>query len=211
MHRQLSLIVAFVVLLALTACGQPSDSAQEMPEPATTSAPVDEDGEKRATQTPMEEPTAAPPVEENPTETVAPTETLAPTMVPTVPPAALPTVTPEEEVLADAVAEQPSESVTQAVNVDEGVASFLSDSLQGAATASGALYNKDEYVAAHKDLPFGTQVLVTNLYNGNSVVVTVIDRMPSNNPHLIDVSSVAAVELDMLDSGNIDARIEWNE
>ena len=116
------------------------------------------------------------------------------------------TVLAEEE-----VEPQAAESGAAYANAAEGVASYLSDSLHGAATASGETYNKDAYVAAHKDLPFGTEVLVTNLHNGKSVIVTVIDRLPSNNPHLIDVSSVAAMELEMLESGNVDARIEWTE
>ncbi len=207
------LIVIILASLALAACGQPTDSEQEVPEPTTASAAVDEGGEKGEAQ--------APSADGDPAETVVPTvipsmaptavPSMAPTAVPSMAPTAVPTAASEEEGPTNAVAEQLTESDTESANVDEGIASFLNDSLHGAATASGEVYNKDEYVAAHKDLPFGTQVLVTNLYNGNSVVVTIIDRMPSNNPHLIDVSYVAAVELDMFDAGSVDSRIEWSE
>lgn len=88
---------------------------------------------------------------------------------------------------------------------------YMSDSLDGNATASGEVYHKDDMVAAHKDLPFGTKVTVTNLANGKSVVVTVIERMPANNPTLIDVSSGAAQALEMMEAGSVDGRIEWQE
>ena len=128
-----------------------------------------------------------------------------------------PTVIPEEEASTNDTPEESASTDNAAAtsadyaNSEQGIASYLSDVLHGEATASGDIYDKDEYVAAHKDLPFGTEVRVTNLATGKSVIVTIIDRMPSNNPHLIDVSSVAAVELEIIDAGNIDASVEWDE
>jgi len=94
---------------------------------------------------------------------------------------------------------------------ETGVVSFISDSLHGNPTASGGIYDKDAFVAAHKSLPFDTQVRVTNLFNGKTVDVVIVDRLPVNNPHMIDVSSAAADVLDLAESGNADARIEWND
>lgn len=125
------------------------------------------------------EPTATPPPAQTPEP--APTETQAPTQAP------------------------PATSG----NVEEGVIAFISDELHGQATASGTLYDKDAMHAAHKELPFGTEVTVTNLFNGQTVVVTVVDRLPANNPHLIDVSTAAARELGMTEAGMVDGRIEW--
>ena len=96
----------------------------------------------------------------------------------------------------------------QAANSAEGTITFLSDSLQGEMTASGVPYDKDAMVAAHKDLPLGTVVTVTNLFNGKSVVVEVVDRLPPTVTALIDVSSAAARELDMTESGMVDGRID---
>jgi rare lipoprotein A len=94
---------------------------------------------------------------------------------------------------------------------EQGVVSYISDSLHGNLTASGEPYDKDAMVAAHKSLPFGTEVRVTNLFNGRSVQVVIMDRLPVNNPHLIDVSSAAGRQLELKQVGNADALVEWNE
>ena len=114
------------------------------------------------------------------------------------------------EVMADVptpeAAQPPAEG--QAANSAEGTIAFLSDSLQGEMTASGVPYDKDAMVAAHKELPLGTVVTVTNLFNGKSVVVEVVDRLPPTVTALIDVSSAAARELGMTESGMVDGRID---
>jgi rare lipoprotein A len=60
---------------------------------------------------------------------------------------------------------------------EEGVANFYSDKFEGKKTASGEVYDKSGLTAAHKKLPYGTKVKVTNVANGKSVVLTVNDRM----------------------------------
>lgn len=95
-------------------------------------------------------------------------------------------------------------------NSEHGVLSYMCDCLHGNRTASGEVYNKDAFVAAHKSLPFGTQVRVTNLTNGLTADVVIVDRLPHNNPHMIDVSSIAARQLKLMGAGNADAVIEWN-
>jgi rare lipoprotein A len=75
-----------------------------------------------------------------------------------------------------------------------GFASFYEN---GSATASGERFNADELTAAHRTLPFGTRVRVTNHSNGRSVVVRINDRGPFVHGRIIDVTPAAAHELGM--------------
>jgi len=70
-------------------------------------------------------------------------------------------------------------------------ASFYADRFHGRRTASGRVYDKNKYTAAHKSLPFGTKVKVTNEANGKSVVVEVTDRGPFVRGRDIDLSRKA--------------------
>jgi rare lipoprotein A len=79
-----------------------------------------------------------------------------------------------------------------------GLASYY---WQGQRTASGERFNKRELTAAHRTLPFGTRVQVTNLATGRSVTVRVNDRGPFIAGRVIDVSQAAAEELGMVDRG----------
>lgn len=65
----------------------------------------------------------------------------------------------------------------------------------GGKTTSGEAYSPEKFTAAHRTLPFGTMVRVTNLHNGQTVVVRVNDRGPYNKGLIIDVSQAAAKEL----------------
>ncbi len=78
----------------------------------------------------------------------------------------------------------------------------------GRTTASGKPYNPHAMTMAHKSLPFGTKVRVTNPANGNSVVLRVTDRGPTQGDRAGDVSYAAARKLGMLRSGVIDAELE---
>ncbi|MGB0430106.1 MAG: septal ring lytic transglycosylase RlpA family protein [Bacteroidia bacterium] len=90
-----------------------------------------------------------------------------------------------------------------------GKASFYSDKLHGNETASGEKYDKFALTAAHRTLPFGTWVRVTNLWNGKSVDVKINDRGPfGNNGRIIDLSKQAALELQMITAGIIDVKVE---
>jgi rare lipoprotein A len=71
----------------------------------------------------------------------------------------------------------------------------------GTRTASGAKYNPDGLSAAHRTLPFGTKLKVTNIRNGKSVHVVVNDRGPFAGKRVIDVSRGAARQLGMISSG----------
>lgn len=78
----------------------------------------------------------------------------------------------------------------------------------GGRTASGEETGPDGFTAAHRTLPFGTMLLVTNIRNGRSVVVRVTDRGPYGRGRIIDVSRAAALKLDMMKSGTTMVRVE---
>jgi rare lipoprotein A len=93
-------------------------------------------------------------------------------------------------------------------SAQEGMAVYYSDKFQGRPTASGEIFDQQALTAAHKKLPFGTQVKVTNLDNNQSVVLKINDRMASNNRNVIDVSRHAARELGFERKGRTRVRIE---
>jgi rare lipoprotein A len=90
------------------------------------------------------------------------------------------------------------------VNAETGRAAFY----RGGHTASGEVTGPKGLTAAHRTLPFGTLVLVTNTHNGKSVVVRITDRGPYGRGRIIDVSRAAAVELDMIGSGTAMVSVE---
>ncbi len=89
-----------------------------------------------------------------------------------------------------------------------GKASFYANKFEGKTTASGEKYRHDLLTAAHRTLPLGTMVRVTNLANGKSVVVKINDRGPFVEDRIIDVSKSAAAGLDFVNDGLTDVRIE---
>ncbi len=92
--------------------------------------------------------------------------------------------------------------------VEEGVASWYGPGFHGKTTANGERYNQNAMTAAHKLLPLGTTVRVTNLENNESVVLRINDRGPFVHDRVIDVSKRAAERLDMHDQGTANVRIE---
>jgi rare lipoprotein A len=89
-----------------------------------------------------------------------------------------------------------------------GTASFYHRSFEGRRTASGEPYDRRRLTAAHRTLPFGSRVRVTNLENGLSVVVLVNDRGPFRKGRVIDVSEEAARELGFYRAGTARVRVE---
>jgi len=85
--------------------------------------------------------------------------------------------------------------------IQKGYASFYDKSLHGNGTASGDSYHNDKFTAAHRTLPFGTKVKVTNLANGKHVMVTVNDRGPWVKGRIIDLSYCAAEKIGMVKGG----------
>ena len=84
---------------------------------------------------------------------------------------------------------------------ETGFASFYHATFHGRRTASGEAFDRHALTAAHKSLPFGTLVRVTNLRNERSVIVRVNDRGPQKRNRIIDVSPRAARELGFLGFG----------
>lgn len=91
---------------------------------------------------------------------------------------------------------------------EEGYASFYGAQHHGRRTASGEVFDAGRLTAAHRTLPFGTRVRVTNLKNGRHVDVTVNDRGPFRRGRVIDVSRRAAKELGFLRAGTARVRVE---
>ncbi len=89
-----------------------------------------------------------------------------------------------------------------------GMASYYSSGLSGKKTASGKLYDPNKLTAAHKTLPIGTMVKVTNLSNNKQVVVKINDRGPYVRGRIIDLSYSAARQLGMLKDGVAKVKIK---
>lgn len=78
-----------------------------------------------------------------------------------------------------------------------GIASWYGPGFDGKTTASGERFNKNQMTAAHRTLPFGTLVRVTNLHNGRTVDVRINDRGPWIKGRIIDLSQAAARQIDL--------------
>jgi rare lipoprotein A len=89
-----------------------------------------------------------------------------------------------------------------------GLGSYYALKFHGHKTASGERYNQEAMTAAHRHLPFGSMVKVTNLENGKWVEVRVNDRGPFVKGRIIDVSYAAAKKLKMIRDGVVRARVE---
>ena len=111
-------------------------------------------------------------------------------------------VLPEAEVVIDESAQANVE------HVGDGVASFYGRELAGNRTASGERFNPQALTAAHRTLPLGSKLKVTNKANGKSVIVRVNDRGPFTKARLIDVSYAAAQELNLIRAGHGNVSLE---
>ncbi|WP_369027286.1 septal ring lytic transglycosylase RlpA family protein [Qipengyuania sp. RANM35] len=91
---------------------------------------------------------------------------------------------------------------TAGTPLGSGTASFYGRAFDGRRTASGEVFRMNEMTAAHRTLPFGSRVRVTNPSNGKSVVVRINDRGPFHGGRVIDVSRAAATELGLVARGH---------
>ena len=89
-----------------------------------------------------------------------------------------------------------------------GKASFYADKFEGHPTASGEKYKHNKLTAAHKTLPFGTVVRVTNLANGSTVEVEINDRGPYVDGRIIDLSRSAAEQLGFINLGVTEVKLD---
>jgi rare lipoprotein A len=115
-------------------------------------------------------------------------------------------------ILALVVMARPASSSQRVGLVQLGLASFYGPGFQGEETASGERFDQRQMVAAHRTLPLGSVVRVTNLDNGRQVVLRVIDRGPYGANYrkgtIIDVSKGAARRLDFIEDGLVRVRAE---
>ena len=102
----------------------------------------------------------------------------------------------------------PAPKTTVLTRIKSGMASWYGSVLQGHPTASGRRFNMYEFTAAHRTLPFGSRVKVTDLRNHRSVVVTITDRGVLFPERVIDLSWAAAKELNMLKMGVDPVKLE---
>ncbi len=107
-----------------------------------------------------------------------------------------------------APAAAPAPAVAPAATAADGKLAWYGGKFNGRRTASGERFNAGALTMAHKDLPFGTRVKVTNLVNQRSVVLRVNDRGPMQADRIGDVSLAAARQLRMVRSGVVNARLE---
>jgi rare lipoprotein A len=114
----------------------------------------------------------------------------------------VPALAPVQEELAPRVEEDTVE------HIGDGEASYYGKELAGNRTASGERFNPAALTAAHRTLPLGSKIRVTNKGNGRSVVVRINDRGPFTKHRLIDVSYAAAQRIQMVQAGTARVRLE---
>ena len=116
-----------------------------------------------------------------------------------------PAIASPPEVVPPPEQARPPEQVRPTVQT--GRASWYGEQHHGQKTASGEMYDMRQLTAAHRTLPLGTRLLVTNLKNGRTVEVRVNDRGPVATGRIIDLSYAAAEELGALSDGIFPVRI----
>lgn len=89
----------------------------------------------------------------------------------------------------------------------QGEISYYAEKFHGRRTASGKRFDKNAFTAAHRSLPFGTKVEVTNLANGKTVIVEINDRGPYSEDRILDLSPAAARKIGLIGRGTVEAKI----
>jgi rare lipoprotein A len=93
-------------------------------------------------------------------------------------------------------------------SVSNGQASWYGPGFYGNRTANGEVFRPGTLTAAHRTLPFGTKVRVTNLWNGRTAVVRINDRGPFHGNRVIDLAHGAANQLGVVASGVAQVKLE---
>ncbi|MBQ3781564.1 MAG: septal ring lytic transglycosylase RlpA family protein [Bacteroidaceae bacterium] len=91
---------------------------------------------------------------------------------------------------------------------EDGEASYYGSAWHGRRTADGGIYDKDAHICAHKTLPFGTRIKVTNKKNGKFTIVTVTDRGPYGPGRIVDLSNAGARDIDIITAGVAPVHLE---
>lgn len=115
---------------------------------------------------------------------------------------------PSEPSRPDAEPTAATETQARSSATERGRVSLYGRGFAGRRTASGEIFDPEALTMAHRTLPFGTRVRVTNLENQRSILVVVNDRGPSVRGRIADVSLGAARRLDMVEDGVVDAALE---
>lgn len=123
-------------------------------------------------------------------------------------PVVLPNPAPVQSVVPAPAPPSTSTSTPSYVPYEKGQATWYGAALHGNFTASGERFDMNALTAAHKTLPFGTKVKVTNLNNKSSIVVRITDRGPFAPGRVIDLSQAAAEKIDMLSAGVVPVQLE---
>ncbi len=97
------------------------------------------------------------------------------------------------------------------ISEETGIASFYAKKFEGRKTSSGEKFKHSLYTAAHKTLPLGTYVKVTNLKNDSFVIVKINDRLPKHSKRTIDLTTAAAKQLNFIKAGLTKVKIEVYE
>ena len=108
------------------------------------------------------------------------------------------------EASATSAAKHIHKHVQNSVKSFAGMANYYADRFHGRPTASGRPYDKTKFTAAHRSLPFGTKLKVTNKRNGKSCIVEVTDRGPFHKSRVVDLSKAAAQKLGFVSHGHAD-------
>ena len=116
-------------------------------------------------------------------------------------------VTPRNKEVANTF-EKEIEERSQYTHFQTGMASYYGGSWHGKKTANGEIFNENSLTAAHKTLPFGTRVKVTNLDNGKSVVVRINNRGPYSKGRVIDLSKAAFSRIASISKGVTRVKLE---
>ena len=95
----------------------------------------------------------------------------------------------------------PNDLDATVIDTQKGLASFYGQRFAGNLTANGERFDPSELTAAHRTLPFGTRIRVTNLANGKQTIVRINDRGPYVGARIIDLSRYAAKVLGMIEQG----------
>lgn len=109
-------------------------------------------------------------------------------------------IEPQKETIEEKVSEKKKEKEEK---IRQGKASYYADKFNGRKTSNGETYTHDKLTAAHKTLPFGTKVKVTNTKNGKSIIVTINDRGPFVKGRHLDLSKSAMIALNGVNTGVI--------